>query len=201
MMISGSRTRAWTAHACAGATDSLRNAYGRHAHDPGLRGPFSVPRAPAPFRYNVYSFRNVIPRYFACSARFRLFVLQAGKTSSAIARGRIVVEASIPVRPPLRLRPRATATPPGGEISLARRHGFRTRFRTWFDRTDRSARHPHRAVIFESRIAVMRIRDVQAIPSGNGPAIAYLIVAKANISDWEKPENYFAKLISFTYVR
>lgn len=34
--------------------------------------------------YNVYSFRNIILRYFACSARFRLFVLQARKTSSAI---------------------------------------------------------------------------------------------------------------------
>ena len=32
----------------------------------------------APAHYNVYSFRNITrPRYFACSARFRLFVLQA----------------------------------------------------------------------------------------------------------------------------
>lgn len=34
--------------------------------------------------YNVYSFRNIIPeRYFACSARFRLSVLQASKTPSS----------------------------------------------------------------------------------------------------------------------
>jgi len=53
----------------------------------------------ARLRYNVYSFRNVIPKYFACSARFRLFVLQATKTSSAIARGRTVIATSIPFGP------------------------------------------------------------------------------------------------------
>lgn len=29
-----------------------------------------------PAHYNVYSFRNIFARYFACSTRFRLFVLQ-----------------------------------------------------------------------------------------------------------------------------
>lgn len=33
-----------------------------------------------PAHYNVYSFRNIFARYFACSARFRLFILQANET-------------------------------------------------------------------------------------------------------------------------
>lgn len=33
-----------------------------------------------PAHYNVYSFRNIFAKYFACSARFRLFILQANET-------------------------------------------------------------------------------------------------------------------------
>lgn len=120
-MISGSRTRAWTAHACAGATDSLRNAYGSTHTIPASAARFLCRARPRPLRYNVYSFRNVIPRYFACSARFRLFVLQAGKTSSAIARGRIVVAASIPSGAPSPVFDLAPRQLTRGVISLAPR--------------------------------------------------------------------------------